>query len=53
MVEMSMILNQVIYWIERPYERFSDYEELLTILERDDTEKYKTIPLRIGLYKST
>ena len=35
--------GNVAYWIDRPYERFSDYEELLRILEQDDSDKYHTI----------
>jgi hypothetical protein len=35
--------GNVTNWIDRPYERFSDYEELLRILEEDDPIKYHTI----------
>jgi hypothetical protein len=35
--------GNIAYRIDRPYERFSDYEELLQILEQDDPDKYHTI----------
>ncbi|WP_157067415.1 hypothetical protein [Desulfosarcina cetonica] len=35
--------GNVLNWVDRPYERSSDYEELLRILEEDDTEKYHSI----------
>ena len=31
------------YFIDKPYERFSDYENLLKILHKDDPEKYYLI----------
>jgi hypothetical protein len=35
--------GNVVNWVDRPYERFNDYEELLRILEQDDPEKYHII----------
>lgn len=35
--------GNVLNWVDRPYERFSDYEELLRILEQADPEKYHAI----------
>ena len=35
--------GNVVHLIDRPYERFSDYEELLCILEQKDPEKYHDI----------
>jgi hypothetical protein len=35
--------GNIVSWVDRPYERFSDYEELLLLLEHDDPEKYREI----------
>jgi len=32
--------GNVLFFIDRPYERFSDYEELLTILRNEDPQKF-------------
>lgn len=35
--------GNVLNWVDRPYERFSDYEELLRILEQENPQKYQAI----------
>ena len=35
--------GNVLYFVDRPYERFCDYEELLLALQQDDPDKYQLI----------
>jgi len=42
--------GNMLYFTDKPFERFSDYEKLLMLLQQDDTQKYKQIHKGVPFY---